>query len=181
MNSCSHILGSEVVIIKGGTRACGSGCVLGTAPLVQSKSYFEVKIQQSGIWGIGVATRNTELDINKGGQDKESWCLCSDQRIYNDGKIIHELFNNENNSELVNEDQKCIPMEGDIIGVAFDHIDLNFYLNGRSLEVAISNVRGAIYPVLYVDDGAILDVLFTDFQYQPPPGFDRIMIEQSIL
>lgn len=42
-------LGHEVVIIKDGTRACGSGGVLGNAPLVQSKSYFEVKLQQSGM------------------------------------------------------------------------------------------------------------------------------------
>lgn len=37
-----------MVIIKDGVRACGSGGVLGNAPLVQSKSYFEVKLQQSG-------------------------------------------------------------------------------------------------------------------------------------
>lgn len=37
-----------MVIIKDGIRACGSGGVLGNAPLVQSKSYFEVKVQQSG-------------------------------------------------------------------------------------------------------------------------------------
>lgn len=44
------VSGHEVVIIKDGTRACGSGGVLGNAPLVQSKSYFEVKLQQSGTW-----------------------------------------------------------------------------------------------------------------------------------
>lgn len=45
---CNVSLGHEVVIIKDGMRACGSGGVLGNAPLVQSKSYFEVKLQQSG-------------------------------------------------------------------------------------------------------------------------------------
>ena len=32
-----------------------------------------------------------------------------------------------------------------------------------------------------VDDGAILDVQFSDFSYPPPDGFDRIMFEKSIL
>lgn len=54
--------GHEVVIVKGGQRVCGSGCALGNAPLVQSKSYFEVKLQQGGVWAIGLATRNTDLD-----------------------------------------------------------------------------------------------------------------------
>ena len=34
---------------------------------------------------------------------------------------------------------------------------------------------------IVVDDGAILDVQFTDFSYPPPDGFDRIMFEKSIL
>jgi hypothetical protein len=42
------ISGHEVVIVKNGQRICGSGGALGSAPLVQSKAYFEVKIQQSG-------------------------------------------------------------------------------------------------------------------------------------
>lgn len=40
--------GNEVVIVKNGTRICGSGGVLCTAPIVQNKCYFEVKVQQSG-------------------------------------------------------------------------------------------------------------------------------------
>lgn len=36
------------MIVKNGTRICGSGGVLCTAPIVQNKSYFEVKVQQSG-------------------------------------------------------------------------------------------------------------------------------------
>jgi hypothetical protein len=42
------ISGHEVVIVKNGQRLCGSGGALASAPLVQSKAYFEVKIQQSG-------------------------------------------------------------------------------------------------------------------------------------
>jgi uncharacterized membrane protein YadS len=42
------VSGHEVVIVKNGQRICGSGGALASAPLVQSKAYFEVKIQQSG-------------------------------------------------------------------------------------------------------------------------------------
>lgn len=41
------------------------------------------------------------------------------------------------------------PSEGDIVGVAFDHVELNFYFNGKNLEVPYRNVRGTVYPVLY--------------------------------
>lgn len=32
-----------------------------------------------------------------------------------------------------------------------------------------------------VDDGAILDLILENFHYPPPTGFDRIMLEQSLL
>ena len=32
-----------------------------------------------------------------------------------------------------------------------------------------------------VDDGAVLDVQFTNFYHHPPDGFDSILIEQSLL
>lgn len=60
------IKGYEVVIVKGGRRICGSGIALGNAPLVQSKSYFEVKIQQGGVWAVGLATRQTNLNLTQG-------------------------------------------------------------------------------------------------------------------
>jgi hypothetical protein len=32
-----------------------------------------------------------------------------------------------------------------------------------------------------VDEGAILDAVFEKFHYPPPPGFERIMIEKTVL
>lgn len=32
-----------------------------------------------------------------------------------------------------------------------------------------------------VDDGAVLDVVFENFVRDPPPGYDKIMLEQSLL
>lgn len=55
-----------MVIVKGGRRVCGSGAALASAPLVQSKSYFEVKLQQAGSWSVGVATRQADLNHSQG-------------------------------------------------------------------------------------------------------------------
>ena len=163
-------MGHEVVLIKGGTRACGSGGALATAPLVQSKSYFEVKLQQSGHWGIGVATQKTDLNEPRGGMDSFSWCLTSDNCVRHDGNVVHELKGAENagaqpeerresltdvllpeikTSDEVRLAQLGIPSEGDTIGVSYDHVELNFYLNGKNLEVPVLNVRGSVYPALY--------------------------------
>lgn len=85
--------GNEVVIVKNGLRICGSGGALTNAPLVQSKSYFEVKIQQGGIWGIGLARRDTNLNVTVGGKDSESWALDSDGIIRHNEQELHKIQN----------------------------------------------------------------------------------------
>ncbi|XP_031621182.1 SPRY domain-containing protein 7 [Contarinia nasturtii] len=184
-------MGHEVVILKNGTRICGSGGVLSTAPLVQSKSYFEVKLQQTGQWSIGLATRKTDLNKTKGGTDTESWCLNSDNIVIHNNIEIHKLSLQpaDINSSLDNindvlpgtNNETGIPAEGDTIGVAYDHVEMNFYLNGKKLDIPVLNIKGTVYPALFVDDGAILDIILDDFNYGPPPGFDKIMLEQSLL
>lgn len=182
-----------MVIVKGGCRICGSGGALATAPLVQSKSYFEVKLQQSGHWSVGLATRKTDLNKTRGGTDKESWCLGSDNLVTHDNKEIHKISLQPvdicSSLDNINEPsctpgtlpETGIPSEGDTLGVAYDHVELNFYLNGKKLDIPVLNVKGTVYPALYVDDGAILDIVLDDFNYGPPPGFEKIMIEQSLL
>ncbi|XP_055608752.1 SPRY domain-containing protein 7 [Uranotaenia lowii] len=196
----SH-MGHEVVVIKGGQRACGSGGVLANTPLLQSKSYFEVKLQQGGHWSIGLATQNADLNQSLGGFDKDSWCLNSDNCVYHNAKLIHKLERKStgtngksppltqhvddklesplNAPQLVND--TGLPDEGDIIGVAYDHVELNFYLNGTNLNVPVLNVRGTVFPCIFVDEGAILDIVLDNFSSSPPPGFERILIEQSLL
>ncbi|XP_059620825.1 SPRY domain-containing protein 7 [Phlebotomus argentipes] len=174
-------MGHEVVIVKNGQRVCGSGGVLATAPLVQSKSYFEVKVQQSGHWSVGLATRNTDLNRPRGGLDAESWCLGSDNIIWHGDQEVYRLQEKPPEAEPKEVETGSLPAEGDTIGVAFDHVELNFYLNGRNLEVPMLNVRGTVYPALFVDDGAVLDILLDNFSHAPPPGFEKIMLEQSLL
>lgn len=160
-------MGHEVVIVKNGLRVCGRGGALTNAPLAQSKSYFEVKIQQGGVWAIGLATRSTDLNVTTGGNDAESWALNSDNIVRHNQQEVQKIGNQI--------------QEGDIIGVSYDHIELNFYLNGKSLEAPVMGIKGTVYPILYVDDGAILDLILDNFAHPPPIGFEKIMLEQSLL
>ncbi|XP_055852109.1 SPRY domain-containing protein 7 [Episyrphus balteatus] len=203
-------MGPEVILLSNQLRITGTGGALATAPLVQSKSYFEVKIQQSGTWSVGLATRQTDLSKKIGGTDRESWCLCSDNSTrFNDevfrpavvttqpqanGNACGGLIGIDEDADDVlltvnqaiavtsqEQEDREFPGDGDIIGVTFDHIELNFYFNGKSLEVPFRNVKGNVYPVVFVGNGAILDVILDNFTFGPPPGFDKIMIEQSLL
>ena len=36
-----------------------------------------------------------------------------------------------------------------IQGVSYDHVELNFFLNGKSLQCPMMGIRGTIYPVFY--------------------------------
>lgn len=162
----SH-MGHEVVIVMNGLRVCGQGCALTNVPLVQSKSYFEVKIRQDGIWAVGLATRSSDLNTAIGGNDTESWALNSDGIIRHNQQELHKVQN--------------LGQDGNIIGVSFDHVELNFYVNGKPIDAPVMGIKNTIYPALYVDDGAILDLILQDFTHSPPAGFEKIMVEQSLL
>jgi hypothetical protein len=160
-------MGVDTVIVKSGRRICGTGGALANAPLVQSKSYFEMKVQSGGVWGVGLATSAVQLDTVPLGRCNESWVLHSDGKVYHNREVVATAGE--------------IPQEGDIVCVTYDHVELNFFLNGKSLNIPVTGIRGQIFPVFYVDEGAILDVSFMDFSFPPPNGFDRIMFEKSII
>uniref|UniRef100_A0A915PZT8 SPRY domain-containing protein 7 n=1 Tax=Setaria digitata TaxID=48799 RepID=A0A915PZT8_9BILA len=158
-------MGDDVVLLKNGQRICGFGAALGTAPIVQNKAYFQVSIQQTGVWGIGVATRSAVL--NSVPVTANCWVLRQDSQIVANGEVLGKI------DEPIDE--------GDCIGVAFDHVELKFYKNGVLLPISVSSVKGQIYPIVYVGDNAILDVMFRLFSYNPPDGYEEIMLEQTIL
>ncbi|XP_067668580.1 SPRY domain-containing protein 7-like [Haliotis asinina] len=160
-------MGNDVVIVKSGKRICGTGAALANAPIVQNKAYFEIKIQSSGVWGVGLATRKCNINVVPLGDTPDSWIL------RHDGTLYH------NNEEFGKVPQ--IAQEGDIVGITYNHIEMNFYVNGDAVNVPFTGIRGTTYPVFYVDDGAVLDVQFEKFYHQPPEGYDSIMIEQSLL
>lgn len=94
--------------------------------------------------------------------------LTNDATIEQDGKQVFKL---ENIQLQVN----------DVIGVAYNHIELKFFINGKQIEKTFHGLKGEQYPIVYVNNGAILDTSFNSFSHQPPAGFDSIMIEKSLL
>lgn len=217
-----------MVVLKNGKRICGSGGAILNQALLQSKSYFEVKIQQTGHWSVGLCTLNADLNKTRGGLDKFSWCLNAENLVMNDGEVLYDLneiyssntsASDENGTVTANTDtehllsvendksdsslpstpsasnqRSLLPQEGDIIGITYDHVELNFYLNGRNLNIPtlikVSNNQqpsngefnsNEIYPCLYVDDGAILDLIVDNFNFHIPSGYDKIMVEQTLL
>ncbi|KAM5277807.1 SPRY domain-containing protein 7 isoform 3-T3 [Hipposideros larvatus] len=129
-------MGTDVVIVKNGRRICGTGGCLASAPLHQNKSYFEFKIQSTGIWGVGVATQKVNLNQIPLGRDVHSLVM------RNDGALYH---NNEEKNRLP---ANSLPQEGDVVLMTAQfwiassvnfiillHLVLKkYYLNSRSSE-----------------------------------------------
>ncbi|KAJ1528840.1 hypothetical protein ONE63_007214 [Megalurothrips usitatus] len=167
----TNYMGHEVVIVKNGIRLCGNGGTIATAPINQNKAYWEIKLQQTGVWGVGLGTRNADLNSAPGGSDKDSWVLCNDGSLRHDKKEIGKITGVP--GETISD--------GDILGMTYDHEELKFYVNNVLVEPAMTGIRGTVYPILFVDEGAILDLCVERLHYTPPSGFDRIMLEQSLL
>ena len=55
-------MGQEAVVVKNGMRLCGTGAARGSSPILQDKAYWEVKIQQGGVWSVGIATPSADLN-----------------------------------------------------------------------------------------------------------------------
>ncbi|WKX97257.1 hypothetical protein Q1695_013149 [Nippostrongylus brasiliensis] len=157
--------GKDVVILKEGERICGTGAALGTLPIVQNKAYFQVNLQQNGVWGVGIGNSHAVLD--KVPPATEFWGIRDNGDVIANGVVIGKL-------------NKPIS-EGDAIGVCYDHVELKFLVNGEWAEPSITGVKGPAYPLLYVDESAILDVKFRKFTEDPPNGYGEILAEQTLL
>jgi len=159
-------MGQEAVVVKNGLRVCGTGSVKGSAPILQDKAYWEVKVQQGGVWSAGVATPS--VDLNKDlGLDHCSWAITAGGVVRTRGQQEYKL---------------PTPVEeGDVLGFSYDHVELNIYNNGKNMNTPIIGIKGTVFPVLFVDEGAILDAVFENFYHSPPPGFERILIEKALL
>jgi len=159
-------MGQEAVVVKNGMRLCGTGSARGSSPILQDKAYWEVKIQQGGAWSIGIATPSADLNKDLG-LDHCSWAVTHSGIVRTKGQQEYK-----------------IPVsleEGDILGLSYDHVELNIFCNGKNLDTPVLGIKGTVFPVLYVDEGAILDAVFENFTHQPPTGFERIMIEKTVL
>jgi len=78
-------MGQEAVVVKNGSRLCGTGAARASTPILQNKAYWEVKIQQSGIWSCGVTPG---CDLNKNlGNDTASWAITSEGTVQTNGQV----------------------------------------------------------------------------------------------
>ena len=180
-------MGHEAVVVKNGLRLCGTGSARGSAPILQDKAYWEVKIQQGGLWSVGLCT--PAADLNKDlGLDQTSWAVTSGGQVRTRGNQEYDITST--NLE-----------EGDVIGFSYDHVELNIFCNGKNIDTPVLGIKGTVFPVFFgeqthnnlgrtyhpkyilfsVDEGAILDCIFENFLHQPPNGFERIMIEKALL
>ena len=156
------------------------------------------------------------MNKSRGGSDTYSWCLNAENFAMHNNQIVFDLneMYGSNGVEIGNNDKNqlipmqnvptilpgscshrsLLPQEGDIVGVSFDHVEINFYLNGKNLNIPIlvrhshaadslqkQQHNNEMYPCLYVEDGAILDLIVDNFNYKIPNGYDKIMVEQTLL
>jgi len=158
-------MGQEAVVVKNGLRLCGTGAARASAPILQDKAYWEVKVQQGGSFSMGLCSPAAELSGDLG-QDNTSWAVTGQGIVRSRGVTEYKV------AEI---------QEGDVLGFSYDHVELNIYSNGKNLDTPILGIKGTVFPVLYVDEGAILDAVFENFCHPPPQGFERIMIEKALL
>ena len=145
-----------------------------------------MKIQQGGVWSAGICSPASDLNTDLG-QDHNSWAVTSGGVVRTRGAQEYSLT-----TKLE---------EGDVLGFSYDHVELNIYCNGKNLDTPVLGIKGTVFPVFYggrftftcyvrnicmnfsvsVDEGAILDCIFEDFQHPLPSGFERIMIEKALL
>lgn len=131
--------------------------------------YFEFF---AGTFGVGLSSKEIDLNcapLSNRPQLEASYCVFTNNaEVEQDGKKVFKLEN--------------VKLElNDVIGVAYDHIELKFFLNNKQIEKTFKGLKGELYPVLYVNNGAILDASFSSFQYDAPPGYDRLMLEKTLL
>ncbi|TGZ60878.1 hypothetical protein CRM22_008282 [Opisthorchis felineus] len=173
--------GPTVVLLKNCLRICGHGCARSVVPILQDKAYFEVKIQCTGRWAVGLCSSKTPLSsVENLGIDKASWVVREDSCVWYSGVKLARL--------------KTPLEEGNVLGLTYDHVELRFYVNGaatglineqsaQSME-GWTGMKGVLYPVVGVAENAVLDVGFNrkHFYFAPPqPDFKEILFEKELL
>jgi len=154
-----------------GNFVSGEGMVLANSLLVQSKAYWEVYVKTKGRFCVGVA--HHMADLNKEvGEDEHSWGWRVDGSVrYND----------------VAFDKDAVDLEvGDVVGCIYDQSDIptfRVFVNGNANNAMIQRMKGNLYPAVSTKENACLEVNFgsAPFRYQPPDGFEPVMLEQTLI
>lgn len=54
-----------------------------------------------GVWGVGLATRNTDLNQSPGGHDAESWVLCWDGVFRHNNTELHKVQDSAQEGDIL--------------------------------------------------------------------------------
>eukprot|EP01006_Ploeotia_vitrea_P008588 TRINITY_DN20630_c0_g1_i1.p1 TRINITY_DN20630_c0_g1~~TRINITY_DN20630_c0_g1_i1.p1 ORF type:complete len:190 (+),score=85.96 TRINITY_DN20630_c0_g1_i1:57-626(+) len=140
----------------------GNGTAVANTALLQTRSYWEIKVAEKGEFYVGVARpgkNGLQLQL---GDRKHSW----------------GMYSGEGGGDF---------SEGDVIGVSYDLSNvkpkLSFYLNGKRLKgKSTSKARGDVHPAVSVKNGCMLEANFgPNFDYPPPQHFDAIIPPRSLI
>lgn len=172
-----QIIGRDVNL-KAGTIVSGTGGAIVTVALEQEASFWELEVIDAGENGrcqIGVSRLLNERKLSQRLHDAESWTLdfslqCDEAKV---------AFGSPN-SDTVSRDKCEVPVDdhgftakkGDVIGVTFSQSEmpmLALYKNGKILENAtVKKIKGVVFPVLYVSGGCIMQLKFSNDEFQFP-------------
>ena len=111
-----------------------------------------------GVWGVGVATPLVRVDQVPLGGDTHSWVLTSEGSTVHNAEAITRLKEKLSEGDAVVSEHSPIVyiinmvIEGCVVacqGVSYDHVELNFFLNGKSMQCPVMGIRGMVFPVFY--------------------------------
>ena len=99
----NFITGQEAVVVKNGSRLCGTGAARSSTPILQNKAYWEFKLQQAGVWSCGLA--NPGCDLNKDlGNDLNSWALTHENVVMVNGNVEQKLSQKISEGDIIVSD-----------------------------------------------------------------------------
>ena len=107
---------------------------------------------------MGVATPLVRVDQVPLGGDTHSWVLTSEGSTVHNAEAITRLKEKLSEGDAVVSEHSPIVyiinmgIEGCVVacqGVSYDHVELNFFLNGKSMQCPVMGIRGMVFPVFY--------------------------------
>ena len=105
------VSGQEAVVVKNGSRLCGTGAARASTPILQNKAYWEIKLQQSGIWSCGLGNPSCDLTKNLG-EDQNSWALTHENVLKVNGNIEHKIESKIQEGDIIVSGQKTFQLAG---------------------------------------------------------------------
>ena len=164
----SHELRGIHTHIASGRVLSGRGAACTCEPITRRRVYFEIRLRSQGAFAVGVTIRPEKP-----------------QRT-----LDREICDNKGSFGLKSDMLAAVPEPGDTIGVFIDSTSgstkLSFSLNGLPLSdlydaprpmSGISIPDEPLFPVVYVNRGAMVEAMFQSQQWKYPPseksGFDE--------